>query len=62
MGVGIPMDLLTASQPTITLPSNRTISWDIATSFKECQEHTVKSEEHPGCLHLETDAWTSPNH
>ena len=54
---------MTAGWPNINLPSNRTISQDIKASFEKCQELITKLlQEHPGCLHFATDAFTSPNH
>lgn len=56
-------DLLMAGRPSIQLPSNYTISRDINASFEKCQERVAKLlQEHPGCVHFATDAWTSPNH
>ena len=56
-------DLLTAGRPSVELPSNKTISRDINTSFEKCRARIAKLlQEHPGRLHFATDAWTSPNH
>jgi hypothetical protein len=54
---------LTASRPSVELPSNRTISRDIDASFLKCRDRVAKLlQDHPGQLHFATDAWTSPNH
>ena len=56
-------NLLTAGWPNINLPSSDTISHDIQASFKKCWERIAKLlQEHFGCLHFATDAWTSLNH
>jgi hypothetical protein len=57
------VELLTAGQPNIELPSPDTVSCDIKASFEKCRERITKLlQEHPGRLHFATDAWTLPNH
>ena len=56
-------NLLMASQPSIKLSSNQTISQDISASFLKCHNCVAKLlQDHPGQLHFATDTWTSPNH
>lgn len=55
--------LFTAGRPNLKIPSNRTISRDIAAAFKKCQRRIATLlQEYAGRLHFATDAWTSPNH
>jgi hypothetical protein len=55
--------LLTAGRPHIKIPSTATLSRDVKACFKKCRERVGKLlKEHPGHVHIASDAWTSPNH
>jgi hypothetical protein len=55
--------LLTAGRPHIKIPSSTTVSRDIEACFKKCRERIGKLlKDHPGRVHIASDAWTSPNH
>ena len=55
--------LLTAGRPHIKVPSSDTVSRDVKACFMKCREHIGKIlKEHPGRVHIASDAWTSLNH
>ena len=56
-------ELLTAGRPHIKVPSAATVSRDVKACFKKCCERIGKLlKEHPGRVHIASDAWSSPNH
>ncbi|KAG1904903.1 uncharacterized protein F5891DRAFT_944496, partial [Suillus fuscotomentosus] len=55
--------LLFTGRPSVTLPSNQTISRDINTSFEKCRVHIAKLlQDYPGHIHFGADTWTATNH
>ncbi|KAL1697786.1 hypothetical protein EV121DRAFT_219079, partial [Schizophyllum commune] len=55
--------LMKSGRPHMEIPSPRTVSRDIEACFKVCRTRIDQIlKDHPGSIHITTDAWTSPNH
>jgi hypothetical protein len=47
----------------LKVPSPNTVRCNVKAAYLKCRECISKLlQEHPGCLHFATDAWTSTNH
>lgn len=57
------IELLTTGRATLKVPSPNTVRRDVKAAYEKCRERISKLlRDHPGCIHIATDAWTSPNH
>jgi len=57
------IDLLTTGRPLIKVPSPNTVRRDVKAAYVKCREHTSKVLwDHPGHIHIATNAWSSTNH
>ena len=57
------IDLLTTGRPHIKVPSPNTVRRDVKAAYVKCRERITKLlQDHPGRIHIATDAWTSTNH
>jgi hypothetical protein len=55
--------MLTAGRPNLTVPSPNTVRRDVKAVYAKCRERIAKLlQDHPGHIHIATDAWTSTNH
>ncbi|KAL1700069.1 hypothetical protein EV121DRAFT_214924, partial [Schizophyllum commune] len=55
--------LMRSGRPHTDIPSPRTVSRDINACFDACRARIDQLlKDHPGLIHITTDAWTSPNH
>jgi hypothetical protein len=57
------VSLFITEHPHLKVPSPNTIRRDVNVAYLKCHERIVKLlQDHPGHVHLVTDAWTSTNH
>jgi hypothetical protein len=57
------INLLTTGHPHLKAPSPNTVRRDIKAAYLKCRDCVSKLlQDHPGRIHIGTDAWTSTNH